>query len=192
LPTSCNNQDDGELARRAEGGDRQAYGVLVDRHLPCVYAVIRRIVFNSADAEDLAQDTFVRALTRLDQYGRDFPFRNWLLKIATNVAINHIRSRQRERARYPRIIEDQIRREVPESQAPSAAEWQVWLDKLDPAQRTALVLFHFEEMPYAEIAQVMEMPVNTVRTHLHRGRHRLKELMTAKNLPEKGSWTVAI
>ena len=85
--------DDAELAVLAHGGDMEAYGTLVDRHLSGVYAVIRRIVFNSSDAEDLTQDTFVRALTRLDQYGRDFPFRNWLLKIATNLAINHIRSR---------------------------------------------------------------------------------------------------
>ncbi len=192
MPSSHDTREDAELAQLAGSGDRQAYGALVDRHLSSVYAVIRRIVVNSSDAEDLTQDTFVRALTRLDQYGRDYPFRNWLLKIATNVAINHVRSRQREKARYPRLIQDQLQREDEPTDVPSSAEWKAWLDRLDPQQRTALVLFHFQEMPYAEIARVMEVPVNTVRTYLHRGRHRLRELMTAKPLPEKGSWTVAM
>jgi RNA polymerase sigma-70 factor (ECF subfamily) len=205
--------DDAELAQSAAGGDRHAYATLVDRHLSSVYSVVRRIVFNSADAEDLTQDTFVRALTRLDQYGRDYPFRNWLLKIATNLAINQVRSRQRERARFPRLIDQQQQRQETGPDVPTTEEWQRWLARLDSHQRTALVLFHFQEMSYAEIARVMEVPVNTVRTYLHRGRNRLKELISAKTLPgaakrpgdsspdgasrsatgpEKGSWTVAM
>lgn len=185
-------QDDADLAQLAAGGDRQAYGILVDRHLSSVYAVIRRIVLNTSDAEDLAQDTFVRVLTRLDQYGRDYPFRNWLLKIATNVAINHVRSRQRERARYPRIVEQQKGSDEAPEEVPSTAEWQKWLARLDEHQRTAIVLFHFQELPYTEIARIMDVPVNTVRTYLHRGRNRLRELMTQSSASEKRIWTVAM
>jgi RNA polymerase sigma-70 factor (ECF subfamily) len=192
---SHDQYEDAALIRAAMTGDRGAYGALVDRHLPGVYAVVLRIVCNRTDAEDLAQDTFIRALERLGQYGMDHPFRNWLLKIATNLAINHLQARRRERLRYPRIAETR-----PETTGtpddgpdlPSPREWQHWLAQLDEAPRAAIVLFHFHEMSYLEVAEVLNVPLNTVRTYLHRGRRRLRELMTAGRLPETGSCTVAM
>jgi len=185
------NQGDAELVRDVLAGRRDRYAILVDRHLASVFAAVNRIVGNRSDAEDLAQETFVRAFERLDQYGSDYPFRNWLLKIATNLAINHIRSRQRERARYPRIVERQQSSGGPPADMPAPGDWEHWLARLDESQRTAIVLFHFHDLSYEQVAENMGVPLNTVRTYLHRGRKRLRELMTARTMPESGSWTAA-
>jgi RNA polymerase sigma factor (sigma-70 family) len=263
------NLTDAELVAAVIGGDREGYGVLVDRHLGAVYSVVLRIVCNRSDAEDLAQDVFVRALQRLGQFGMEYSFRNWLLKIATNLAINHIRSRQRERLRFPRIAATQqqtadanngggpgfeLPRAVDRQDAPAdrqdagptthrrdagatldarrdgelvavdrrdagatadasrngdlvaadrqdavatpagvtaPAEWQPWLARLSESERTAIVLFHFQDMSYLQVAETLKVPLNTVRTLLHRGRRKLRELLTAA-APESGSWTVAI
>ncbi len=192
----CDQQPaDLDLARAAASGDGAAFATLVDRHLGTVYGVILRIVCNRADAEDLAQDTFVRAFEKLDQYGTSFPFRNWLLKIATNLAINHLRARRRERARYPRIAETML--ETAEANMTGTIEtgslnWGRWLGQLDEAQRAAIVLFHFQGLSYLEVADSMGVPLNTVRTHLHRGRRRLRDLMSSNPLSEGASCSVAM
>ena len=80
----------------------------------------------------------------------------------------------------------------PSGDVPGPREWGHWLGQLDESQRTAIVLFHFHEMPYTEIAEVLNVPLNTVRTLLHRGRRRLRERMTQGIAPENGSWNVAI
>ncbi len=190
----CDMLTDGDLVRAVCAGDRELFGTLVDRHLKSVYAVVLRIVCDATLAQDLSQDTFVRAFERLYLYDMNHPFRNWLLKIATNTALNHLRSRRRERVFQLKMAEHQRDRVVEPptlSEIPGSAEWQHWLGQLDESQRSAIVLFHFHEMPYTEIAEVLDMPLNTVRTLLHRGRRRLRELMTAGSRRENGSWNVA-
>lgn len=192
---SSDSRPDGEVVTAVLNGDRHAFGAFVDRYLPAVVAVITRIVCNRSDAEDLAQDTFVRAFQRLGQYGQAHSFRNWLLKIATNLALNHLQSRRRERVRLPQVAQEQAgMADGPDDgpDLPSPRQWQHWLSKLDESHRAAIVLFHFHELSYAEVAEAMDVPLNTVRTYLHRGRHRLKELMSARPLPESESWNAVI
>jgi len=226
---------DAELVRAVIDGDRKAYGRLVDRYLGSVYGVALKMVSNRADAEDLTQDVFVRALQKLDQFASGFSFRNWLLKITTNLAINHLRSRKRERLRLPRIAEVQQQtaednqegsgrgcpgREgvdptgagtKPDAHHPAdgieaapprqdtgatiestPAHWQPLLARLSEAERASIVLFHFQGLSYLEVAEALGLPLNSVRTHLHRGRRKLKELLATRGLPESDSWTVAI
>lgn len=188
------NPSDADLVRTVRAGNRTAYGVLVDRHLPSVYAVVARIVCNAADAEDLTQETFLRAFERLHLHETRYSFRNWLLKMATNLALNHLRSRRRERNIHLRVAEantDGSATSHANDEVPGSSDWDYWLDQLDGSQRAAIVLFHFQEMSYAQIAEVMETPVNTVRTQLHRGRKRLRELMTLRTKAENGLWSVA-
>ena len=80
----------------------------------------------------------------------------------------------------------------PEPVESNARAWEYWLGQLNESQRTAIVLFHFHQMPYAEIAEALEVPENTVRTYLHRGRKRLRELMAGFVSGENGSWEIAI
>ena len=119
---------------------------------------------------------------------------SWLLKIATNLALNHLQSRRRERNRLPRMAEAmQDTAEAAETlDLPSPHQWQHWLSKLDDSYRAAIVLFHFHELSYSEVAEAMDVPLNTVRTYLHRGRRRLKEMMSARPLAESEAWTAVI
>lgn len=197
MPRSYDNLGDTDLVRAVCAGDRDAYGTLVDRHLKSVYAVAMRIVCDAAAAQDVSQDVFVRAYERLYLYDMNHLFRNWLLKIATNVSLNHLRSRHRDKLLHLRVAEARGESfETPKTpktpaDVPVSHEWKHWLGQLDESQRAAIVLFHFHEMPYTEIADVLDVPVNTVRTYLHRGRKRLRELMTTKSTLENGSWNVA-
>ena len=195
MPDNPDLPSDAELARAVCEGRREAFDLLVDRHLASVYAVAARIVHNRTEAEDVAQDTFIRAFERLYLYDLEHSFRNWLLKIATNLAINRLRSRRRERVLKLRVAEQTRQAEpepAPAAELPGAREWQYWLDQLDESQRTAIVLFHFHQMPYAEIAEVLDVPINTIRTYLHRGRKRLRTLMAGAVTSENGSWQIAI
>ncbi|MHC4444258.1 MAG: RNA polymerase sigma factor [Planctomycetota bacterium] len=189
------NPSDGDLVRSARGGDGQAFGRLVDRYLSLVYAVAVRIVCDSSDAEDLTQDTFMRALERLHLYNQKRCFRNWLLKIATNLSINHLRSRQRDQVLKLRMADIQAadsKQDNSKLEVPGPRQWQYWLDKIDESQRAAIVLFHFHQMPYDQIAEALDVPLNTVRTLLYRGRRKLRELLTRHTDQENGPWNVAI
>lgn len=182
-----------ELVEAVRGGDRRAYDLLVDRHLQAVYSVAVRILGHACDAEDIAQDTFLRAYERLDLFDSRWSFRNWLLKISSNLAINRIRSRGRERKLQLKMAaEDEATSERDSADLPGPRDWAYWLDQIDETQRAAIVLFHFHEMPYTEIAEVLQVPVNTVRTYLYRGRKKLKEVMTERGDRENGAWNVAM
>lgn len=194
VPSNRDSLSDTEVIQAVSGGDREAFGMLVDRYMQDVHAVAARIVCNAAAADDVAQDTFVRAFQRLYLYDARWSLRNWLMKIATNLSLNHLRSQRRERVLNIRMAEiaPPVAAGRPSEPAHAAADWAYWLDQIDETQRTAIVLFHFHEMPYADIAEVLEVPVNTVRTFLHRGRKRLRELMTAGHDRENGSWNASI
>ncbi len=200
MPPNEDMPTDGDLVRAVCQGDVKAFDVLVDRYLAGVHAVARRILCNSTDAEDVTQDTFLRAYERLYLYDLGQSFRNWLLKIATNLAINRLRSRHREKVLKLKVADRQRDEwaEREEKDAPAGPvtsnvkAWEYWLGRLNESQRTAIVLFHFHQMPYAEIAEVLEVPENTVRTHLHRGRKRLRELMEGFVTGEDGSWEIAM
>jgi RNA polymerase sigma-70 factor, ECF subfamily len=177
------NTIDLSLVQGIRSGRRECYGRLVDRHLASVFAVARRITGNDPDAEDVAQDTFMRAFDRISQYEDRFSFRNWLLKIATHLAVSQVRSRQRERRQIIPFSEHLAAQTAadPSSGDEDARRCRDFLDRLEDDQRTALVLFHFQELPYAQVAETMNISVNTVRTLIHRGRARLRELLTRKN-----------
>lgn len=192
MGASQDNPSDADLVRTVFEGNREAYGSLVERHLRGVFAVAARILGNLAEAEDVTQDTFIRALERLCLYDLEQPFCNWLFKIATNLALNKLRTRKRERILHLKAAENRRGKEGAVGlEVPTPSQWQYWLAQLDEVQRAAIVLFHFHDMPYTEIAEVLDMPVNTVRTHLHRGRKRLRDLMTPSQTPENGRWDIA-
>lgn len=182
--TNSENTTDKDLILAVRADNGQAYAVLVDRHLPSVYSVALRIVGNQTDAEDIAQDTFVRAFERLEQYDIARKFKNWLLKIASNLAITFLRSRKRRDKLNEKMIETDPGY-VPSSEPDSFSreELNYWLDQIDETQRSAIVLFHFEEMSYVEVSEALQLPLNTVRTLLYRGRKRLRELMTRRGGP---------
>lgn len=165
---------DQELVRATLAGDLRAFEQLVDRHRDVVLRVAARIV-GEADAEDVAQDVFLRAYHRLGRWRGDGPFRTWLLQIAHNSAVDTLGAHRGE----PLPLEEGAY-ELPDApeRTPAARleaeerrrRLDVKLKGLSPAHRTVLVLRDIEGLSYEEIAAVAEMPLGSVKARLHRAR----------------------
>ena len=176
---------DETLVRRARSGDLDAFGCLVSRHEAVVVRVAARIV-GTADAEDIAQDAFIRAFHGLAGFRGDTAFRAWLLRITHNTALNHVAKRRPEPVQDTRddsvlvgvagaerlpadALEERERRERLEAK----------LLLLSPAHRAVIVLRDLEGLSYDEIAAVTESPLGSVKGRLHRARDELVAILRA-------------
>lgn len=166
------------LVRRARAGDRQAFDGLVRLHFGRVYALLFRMLQNHEDAEDLAQESFVRAYRSLASFREEAAFPTWVGRIAVHLATEH----HRRRGRGLRIerVEDASERPAPSSgDSPEAGRGELALalsralDRLPPRLRAAIVLRTLEEREYAEIAQVLGVRPATARTHVMQARRLL-------------------
>jgi RNA polymerase sigma-70 factor (ECF subfamily) len=141
-------------------------------------------------AEDLAQETFVRMVTALDRYRPELSFSPWLLRIANNAAIDHLRRRRLDTVAldgWPdaagpgaRAIQPAERSEsTPARVDPGAlrAALEHAIGRLREQYRRCIVLRHMEERSYDDIAEIMDLPVGTVKTYLHRARNELKQML---------------
>lgn len=176
-----------QLARRAAAGDRRAFGVLVERHQGLVYRVCKRYL--ASEAEDLAQETFVRALVEHQRYDPRYPLGPWLVTVARRLCIDRIRRRKPEVGSH----EAALRAVSPDAGGERAAAWreefelvQLVLQGLPEGQREALWLYHCEGMAYGEIAQALAVPIGTVMSWLHRARARLSAAHQATSAPASG------
>ena len=191
--------EDAALVRRFRHGDMQAFGSLVAKYQDRIFNMILRMCPNRAEAEELAQEAFLKAMQRIDQFRGRSRFYTWLFRIAANLTISHRRRAARLRFRSIDSLEElygsqahslttqlaERRYPRPETMA-IAAETQrrilAALDELDEEFRIVLVLRDIEEMDYAQIAAVLDVPVGTVKSRLHRARltvrDRLKDLLS--------------
>lgn len=167
-----------ELARRAHRGDAVAFGELVQRFHRPVYRFCWRLL-RSPDAEDLAQDTFVRAFVHFERFDPERPVLPWLIAIARRLCLDLLR-RRKVMARVETLPVTGPSAPSPEGEA-SRREQLSRLERalydLDEGPRMAIVLFHIEEMSYRDIAAALEAPMGTVMTWLHRGRAQLKRAL---------------
>src|SRR5215470_12794306 len=167
-----------ELARRARRGDAAAFDELVRRFQRPVYRFCWRLL-RSGDAEDLAQDTFVRAFLHFERFDPERPVLPWLVAIARRLCLDLLR-RRKVMARAETGLVAGPPAPGPEGRA-SIQEQLSRLDHalagLDEGPREAIVLFHIEEMSYRDIAAALEVPMGTVMTWLHRGRAQLKRAL---------------
>lgn len=178
-------QQDIILVQKCIQGDARAFNELMNRYKRQVYSLILRIVHNPADAEDLAQDTFIKAYRNLAAFDPQYPLLTWLFKIAHNTSIDHLRSCKGSTV----TIDDEENPIELEDTAPSLEEKmereseKALIERMvatvpDP-YREVLVLRHQQELSYEEIAEVMQIPVGTVKVRLFRGREILKNKLSA-------------
>ena len=172
--------DDHELVARIRAGDQRAFSELIDRYKARIYHTTLRILGNREDAEEAAQDTFVRAHRGLENFRGDATFSTWIYRICVNTCLNLLESRKRFKAqdidRTP--VEDLPFVESPESdfeEEDMQARIFPALEKLPAKYRTVLVLYHIQHLAYQEIAGIMQMPMGSVKTHLFRARAMLRE-----------------
>ncbi|MBK7249964.1 MAG: RNA polymerase sigma factor RpoE [Gammaproteobacteria bacterium] len=177
---------DQSLVRRVQRGDKGAFDVLVTRYQHKVVKLVMRYVRNPAEAEDVAQEAFIKAYRALPQFRGDSTFYTWLYRIAINTAKNVVASRDRSPIEYDLDLQNDA--ESFEAQArlkdPDTPEGLVLteeiratvnsaIDSLPQDLRTAIVLRELEGMSYEEIAAAMDCPVGTVRSRIFRAREAI-------------------
>ena len=173
---------DRELAIQARGGDMVAFETLVLRKTPSVVSVARRIIGNPEDARDVAQMAFLRVWEQLSRYDETYSFNTWLYRIATNLAIDFIRSaRSRERAHTATLHLVRMKESESGNETTRAAEddsasrlFQRVSGRLTGKQKAAFVLRELEELETHEIAEILECGESTVRNHLFNARRILR------------------
>jgi len=167
-----------EQARR---GDQLAFGKLVQAYQRPVYNLAYRMLGNAAEAEDAAQETFVRMYTKLHTYQSDRKLSSWVLSIASHYCIDRLR---RRRFNWLSLDEEPVAAVLPsggrgpEERAlcrETRDEVQSLVDRLAPGYRAPLILRYWHDLSYAEIAQVMGLSVQAVKSRLHRARLQLAD-----------------
>jgi RNA polymerase sigma-70 factor, ECF subfamily len=184
-PTSAlRDRDDAELVRRTTRGELTAFEELVDRHRDVVVRVAARIV-GSDDAEDVSQDTFLRAFHRLEDYRGDAPFRSWLLRIAHNAALDHLARRRPEPVDPSTFDASEQSSSRPPAERLEVRERIERLERklngLSHPHRVVLVLRDAEGLSYDEIADITDTPLGTVKGRLHRARREFVEMLRANS-----------
>lgn len=165
---------DQELIAGSLTGDRNAYGTLVLRYRALVVSVAYRVCGDRAMAEDVAQETFIRAWEKLDTFRPDGNWRGWICRIATNLTIDALRRQNpsvditHATAASPDAQPEQRVLEVERTTAVRLA-----ILKLPVHARSALVLREYEGLSYTEIAEVLDIPLGTVKSRLNDARRRL-------------------
>jgi RNA polymerase sigma-70 factor (ECF subfamily) len=177
--------EDIRVVERARDGDRSAYGELVERFQPTVFAIALARLRNPAEAQELAQEVFIHAMTKLAQLRDPHCFAGWLRQITERMAINRLTRRGPVRAAEPSVLdnvqaagrtplEDLVRTE-------QRAELWAGLDRLKPVDRATLVAFYIRGQSLKQMSREFETPVGTIKRRLHVARHRLREHLQSKS-----------
>jgi RNA polymerase sigma-70 factor (ECF subfamily) len=177
------NRDDQHLIRCSLDGHSEAFGQLVCKYQDRLYNGLVQILRSESDAEDAVQDAFVLAFTKLDSFKGNSQFFTWLYRIGYNVAISKIRRRKQTLSLSSSECGERKFDFADDGPAPAdrmeqdedSRQLTAALDRLSEDHRSILVLREMEEMDYDAISAVLDLPVGTVRSRLHRARSALRE-----------------
>ena len=182
---------DQDVVLRARSGQEAAYRELIRRYERPVFALLFRMVRDRELAEDLAQETFVKALNAIDSYRPEFKFSSWIFKIGNNAAIDHLRRRELDTL----SLDGSPHAETPEAMQATALQIgarqespldtveakelgsaiEAAIGSLRPEYRSCILLRHVEGRAYEEIAEILNLPLGTVKTYIHRARNELRQ-----------------
>ncbi|HSH45875.1 MAG TPA: sigma-70 family RNA polymerase sigma factor [Longimicrobiales bacterium] len=182
---------DKDVIGYAQQGRESAFRELIRRYERPVFSVIYRMIHDRELAEDLAQDTFIKVLNALDRYDPAYKFSSWIFKIAHNTTVDHVRKKRLKtlsldgspHARTQEQVEATSFAAVDTAETPEeytsskemGGEIETALADLRTEYREAIILWHVEGRPYDEIAEIMDLPLGTVKTFIHRGRNELRK-----------------
>lgn len=176
-------ETDEAIAKRVQSGDLESFGILVDRYEAKLRRYARRFLFGREDVDDLVQEVFLKSYINIQSFDASMRFSPWIYRIAHNEFINTLRRRKFEPLFF--FDADTI---FPHPVAPDSADGDTLARELkeimdqkigavDPKYREPLVLYFYEEMSYADIAEVLKIPISTVGVRIKRGKEKLKELL---------------
>ena len=181
---------DQEVVLLARSGREAAYRELIRRYERPVFALLFRMVRDRELAEDLSQETFIKALNAIESYRPEFKFSSWIFKIANNAAIDHLRRRELDTL----SLDGSPHAETPEAMQATAlqigarqespldtveakelgSEIEAAIGRLRPEYRSCILLRHVEGRAYEEIAEILDLPLGTVKTYIQRARTELR------------------
>jgi RNA polymerase sigma-70 factor (ECF subfamily) len=174
------DEDDAAVVVRCLEGDVQAFAVLVERYQRVLYNLGRRMLGNPEDARDASQTAFLKAWDKLSSFDPRFRFFSWIYRITVNECLNQIDRRRRVEPLDPEINLPSSEDAGSGLRAREASEKiQAALLRLTPKHREVVILRHFLEMSYGEIAGTLTLPEKTVKSRLYEARQRLCELLPA-------------
>ena len=185
---SGNNVElDKELVQRVQQGDKAAFDLLVIKYQHRIIQIVNRYIKDPSEAQDVAQETFIKAYRALGKFRGDSAFYTWLYRIAINTAKNYLLSRNRRYSNYHVDVQDAEQKEnAPQLKGLDDPEYllmndeiidvlKLAIENLPEEMKTAIMLREFEGLSYEEIAQTMECPVGTVRSRIFRAREAIDE-----------------
>ncbi|MBP9761418.1 MAG: RNA polymerase sigma factor [Candidatus Magasanikbacteria bacterium] len=178
---------DEDIAARVQAGDRESFGLLVERYEAKMTRYARRFLFDVDEVQDVVQDVFIKAYVNLKSLDTKRRFSPWLYRIAHNEFVNTLKKKKREKVSFlnldvffphlksPDILETDIdRKDIQET-------INLHLGEIDPKYREPLILYYMEELDYKEIAEVLHVPVSTVGVRLGRAKNMLKKIVEQKS-----------
>ncbi|MFI5252014.1 MAG: RNA polymerase sigma factor [Bacteroidota bacterium] len=169
--------DEQLLILQAKEQDAGAFRTLVERYMKQTYNVAFNLVRNHEDAEDVAQEAFVRIYRSLEKFRGDSEFSTWLYRITVNVALDRIKQRKKKDEREVRNVENMF---IPMMvQAGDNADVSMHIERalheLPTLQRAVVILRHINGLPTKKVGEILQCSEGTVKTHLHRGLKKMKE-----------------
>lgn len=175
--------DDAALVDASRAGDQNAFAILVQRHQRRVFTLVFRMLQQYEEANEVTQDAFFAAWQGLSSFRGDARFSTWLYRIAYNCALKQLEQRKRDYTLQVAMQEMQMNDDERIGAEIEAHDRQAFvrehLAMLPAKYRVVLILRHLQEMTYEEMAEILTMPIGTIKTHLFRARNLLKERLEA-------------
>lgn len=184
---------DQEIVVLARAGQEAAYRELIRRYERPLFSLLYRMVRDRELAEDLAQEAFIKALNAIESYRPEYKFSSWIFKIANNAAIDHLRRRELDtlslegspHAETPEAVEATALQIGDRQESPLEAvearelggQIEQAIAQLRPEYRSCILLRHVEGRAYEEIAEILGLPLGTVKTYIHRARNELRQVL---------------
>jgi RNA polymerase sigma-70 factor (ECF subfamily) len=171
-------EPDNELVKRVLAGEVEAYGELVTRHQARVFYLGLKFLRRNEDAEDFAQEVFIRAFEKLASFQGSVPFAAWLYRIAYNLAVNkyHLKKRQLQAVNTVDILPDSSFSPEHRLLTEELSEWvRRSLHKIPEIYHVLIRMHFFEGLSYPEISKALEMPVNTIKSYIFRAKELIRQ-----------------
>lgn len=179
--------EDQKLISLARGGDQKAFETLLKKYRNLVYHVMFKMVRNPQEAEDLCQEAFIKAFNALSSFNEEFAFSTWLMKIATNNCIDYLRKRKLRTYSIDEPLQykdEQVQVELPDHDPTPDKQLlneerrkliNQAIQSLPPRYRHVIILRHQEEKSYEDIAEILKLPLGTVKARIFRAREMLNK-----------------
>jgi RNA polymerase sigma-70 factor, ECF subfamily len=199
-PTMASKPTDRELVDRARQGDKSSFGELVRRHQVRIHRLAVHMLRDRAEAEDVTQETFIRAFQALPRFDGRSEAYTWLYRITVNLSLNRIRSRKTSRATHdtddPRL-DAVLTDKRPETSDPAGAAQRRELylvlcqgiDQLSETLRTTLILVCIDGRSHEDVSSILGAPEGTIAWRIHEARRKLKEFLQARGFDPEGDGT---